>query len=128
MFVLCSYRTNPFYHLSGVLFAYEINGRMGKRKYHFNRRLAMKGKIGCPTKIVTLPRCVREPVKHSPVELSEQAKHRLEALDWYYKKPGCYSSSGKPEAALTCRHFGVHRSQFYRWKNRFCPQASVFSW
>jgi hypothetical protein len=58
---------------------------MGKTKDHIYRRLAMKGKIGCPTKIVTLPRCVRELAKHRPVELSEQAKRRLEALDWYYK-------------------------------------------
>jgi hypothetical protein len=68
---------------------------MGKLKTHFYRRLAMKGRIGCP------------------------AEHRMEVLDWYYKKPSCYSSSKKPEAALTCRHFGMHRSRFYRWKNRF---------
>jgi hypothetical protein len=65
---------------------------MGKRKDHFNRRLAMKGKIGCPAKIVTLPRCVREPAKHKSVKLSEKAKRRLEALDWYYKKSSYYSS------------------------------------
>jgi hypothetical protein len=62
---------------------------------------------------------MRELAKHSSVELSEQAKHRLEALDWYYKKSSRYSSSGKPEAALTRRHFGMRRSQFYRWKNRY---------
>jgi hypothetical protein len=59
---------------------------MGKIEIHIYRRLAMKGRIGCPTKIVTLPHCIREPAKHRPVELSEQAKRRLEALDWYYKK------------------------------------------
>jgi transposase-like protein len=55
----------------------------------------MKGGIGCP------------------------AKRRLEVLEWHYKKSSRYSSSGKPEVTLTCRHFGIHRSQFYRWKNRY---------
>jgi hypothetical protein len=62
---------------------------MGKTKDHFYRMLAMKNRVECPD------------------------KRRLEALDWRYKKSSRYSSSGKPEAALTCRHFGMHRSLFY---------------
>jgi hypothetical protein len=47
---------------------------------------------------------------------------RLEALDWHYKKSSRYYSSGKPETALTRRHFGMRRYQFYRWKNRYDPK------
>jgi putative transposase len=57
--------------------------------------------------------------------LSEKAKHRLEVLDWYYKKSRYYSLSGLPEVTVTCRHFGMHRSQFYRWKNRYDPQRLI---
>jgi hypothetical protein len=46
----------------------------------------MKGRIGCPLKIVTRVPHMRELAKHGPVTLSEKAKHRLEVLDWYYKK------------------------------------------
>jgi transposase len=54
--------------------------------------------------------------------LSEKAKHRLEVLDWYFKKSSQFSVSGLPEVKLTCRHFGMHRSQFYRWKARYNPK------
>jgi len=82
----------------------------------------MRGSVGCPTRIVTrIPR-QRELAKHGPVELSEKAKHRLEVLDWYFKKSARFSLSGVPEVKLTCRHFGMHRSQFYRWLKRYNPK------
>lgn len=46
--------------------------------------------------------------------LSKDALKRLSWLDWY-------SSHGE-NAELTCRHFGIAKSVFYRWKNRFHPK------
>ena len=43
--------------------------------------------------------------------LSKDALKRLGWIDWYY-------SHGK-NAELTCRHFGISKSVFYRWFNRF---------
>lgn len=43
--------------------------------------------------------------------LSKEALRRLTWIDWYY-------SHGK-NAELTCRHFGISKSLFYRWLNRF---------
>ena len=82
----------------------------------------MKGRIGCPMGIVTRVPHLRELAQHGPVELSEKAKHRQEVLDWYYKKSRYYSVPGLSEVTVTCRHFGMHRSQFYRWKNRYDPK------
>jgi transposase InsO family protein len=46
--------------------------------------------------------------------LSKDALKRLLWIDWYY-------SHGK-NAELTCRHFSIAKSLFYRWKNRFDPR------
>ena len=46
--------------------------------------------------------------------LSKDALRRLTFLDWYF-------TNGK-NAELTCRHFGISKSLFYRWKNRFNPK------
>jgi len=43
--------------------------------------------------------------------LSKDALLRLIWIDWYFLH-------GK-NAELTCRHFGISKSVFYRWKNRF---------
>lgn len=43
--------------------------------------------------------------------LSVDALRRLSWIDWYF-------SHGK-NAELTCRHFGIAKSVFYRWLNRF---------
>jgi len=82
----------------------------------------MKGSIGCPTRIVTRLSRQREPAKHGPVELSDKAKHRLEVPGWYFKKSARFSVSGLHEVKLTCRHFGMYRSQFYRWLKRCDPK------
>ena len=44
-------------------------------------------------------------------ELSKDGLRRLEWMDWYF-------THGE-NAQLTCRHFGLSKSVFYRWKNRF---------
>lgn len=43
--------------------------------------------------------------------LSKEALRRLIWIDWYY--------AHEQNAARTCRHFGISKSVFYRWKNRF---------
>jgi transposase InsO family protein len=43
--------------------------------------------------------------------LSKDALKRLIWIDWY--------SSNGGNAELTCRHFGISKSVFYRWLNRF---------
>lgn len=46
--------------------------------------------------------------------LSKDAQKRLWWMDWYV-------SHGK-NAEATCRHFGISKSVFYRWKNRYNPR------
>lgn len=43
--------------------------------------------------------------------LSKEALRRLTWIDWYY--------SHEKNAEATCRHFGISKSVFYRWFNRF---------
>ena len=43
--------------------------------------------------------------------ISREAQKRLLRIDWYF-------SHGK-NAEATCRHFGISKSVFYRWLNRF---------
>ncbi|MDR0475123.1 MAG: helix-turn-helix domain-containing protein [Treponema sp.] len=52
-------------------------------------------------------------------ELSPKAKSRLKVFDWYYHNSALYSLSGRADASLACRHFGIQRSYFYRWKARY---------
>lgn len=47
-------------------------------------------------------------------ELSPEAKLRLKWFDWY--------ASHDQNASLTCRHFGISRQTFYRWKKRYDPK------
>ncbi len=44
--------------------------------------------------------------------LSKAAQLRLRWMDYY---------ASRQNAALTCRHFGISRQTFYRWKRRFDP-------
>lgn len=48
----------------------------------------------------------------SNINLSKQAKHRLKVIEYYLS---CKSVS------LTCRHFGICRSYFYKWYRRYDP-------
>ncbi len=43
--------------------------------------------------------------------LSKDGLRRLSWIDWYY--------THEKNAEATCRHFGISKSVFYRWKNRF---------
>ena len=49
-----------------------------------------------------------------PVELSKAARLRLKWFDF------CYSHGGN--VALTCRHFGISRQTYYRWRVRYNPR------
>jgi transposase len=62
---------------------------------------------------------MREPAKGTGSELSAKAKFRLKVFDRYFKQSKYFSLTGLPDASLTCRHFGIHRSFFYRWKARY---------
>ena len=48
------------------------------------------------------------------VELSKQAKHRLAVIEHYLHKT--------QNAALTCRHYAISRSYFYKWFSRYNPK------
>ena len=45
--------------------------------------------------------------------ISKEAKKRLKWFDWY-------NSHGQ-NAQLTCRHFGISKRTFYKWKKRYIP-------
>jgi putative transposase len=50
--------------------------------------------------------------RHPAHQLSREARIRLACLDHYRLHHN---------ASLTCRHFGISRQTFYRWKRRFQP-------
>jgi putative transposase len=47
-------------------------------------------------------------------EVSREARLRLQWMDYY--------EAHERNAALTCRHFGISRQTFYRWKRRYNPR------
>lgn len=47
-------------------------------------------------------------------DISREALQRLRWMDYYGKHDG--------NASLTCRHFGISRQTFYRWKRRYDPK------
>jgi transposase InsO family protein len=57
---------------------------------------------------------MRALAKKSAPELSRSARARLKWFDYY-------ASHGR-NAALTCRYFGISRTTFYRWRDRFDPK------
>jgi len=54
-------------------------------------------------------------LERGAAELSREAHKRLQWFDHY-------QAHGR-NAALTCRYFGISRQTFYRWKQRYDPQA-----
>ena len=72
----------------------------------------------CPMRIQhAIPSQVERVVKREPQmlsALSPDARRRLRWFD-YYRAHG-------NNASLTCRHFGIARPTFYRWKRRFDPK------
>lgn len=63
---------------------------------------------------LTLPnRAQKQLSKLHLQDLSSEAKKRLKWFDWH-------RGHGQ-NVSLTCRHFGIARQTFYRWKRRFDP-------
>ena len=50
-----------------------------------------------------------------PVKLSKVARHRLAVIEHYLTKTR--------NVSLTCRHFAVTRSYFYKWYKRYNPHS-----
>ena len=68
----------------------------------------------CPVQNLTLPtRAQRKLSKLHLEDLSGEAKKRLKWFDWH-------RDHGE-NVSLTCRHFGIARQTFYRWKQRYNP-------
>lgn len=62
----------------------------------------------------TVTRKARRFVGHGlPPDLSREARLRLQWIDYY--------RDCDENASLTCRHFGIPRSTFYRWYGRYDP-------
>lgn len=77
-------------------------------------------KTGCPMIMITrIPK--QRQLQRICTDLSKEAKERLKIIDWYRLESKKYSSTGKPDVKLTCRHFGIYRSYFYYWYKRFKP-------
>ena len=57
---------------------------------------------------------MRALAKRPVVELTRAARARLKWLDYY--------ETHDRNASITCRHFGIARPTFYRWKDRFNPK------
>lgn len=56
----------------------------------------------------------RDKLKHIiSVKLSKRAKHRLEVIEHYLYKTN--------NVSLTCRHYAISRSYFYKWYKRYKP-------
>jgi putative transposase len=62
-------------------------------------------------RIVSLSKGVRRPKQSA--SLGKEATKRLKWFDWH-KRNG-------ENVSRTCRHFGISRSTFYRWKGRYDP-------
>ena len=76
-------------------------------------------RTGCPMHIVTVLPHQKQLGKGHSKRLSRKARHRLEIIDWYNQVSERKSRTGLKDASLTCRHFGIERSYFYRWYGRF---------
>lgn len=76
-------------------------------------------KTGCPMEIITLPKGFYTLSKHKNIDLSSEAQKRLKFIDWYNLESPKFSKDKKKSVSLTCRHFGLFRSYFYRWYKRF---------
>ncbi|MBA4181210.1 MAG: hypothetical protein C0506_11530 [Anaerolinea sp.] len=68
----------------------------------------------CQVQNLTLPsHAQRKLAKLHLGDLSPEAKKRLKWFDWH-------RDHGE-NVSLTCRHFGIARQTFYRWKQRYKP-------
>ena len=83
------------------------------------KEIHMKKHTGCSMQYeIKFPGLCQNFLK-SEVNLSKKAEFRLKVIDWYRLKSKDYSTNSKPNAELTCRHFGLSRSTFYFWLSKF---------
>lgn len=75
-------------------------------------------RTGCPMHIISRIPHQRE-LAGGAERLSREAARRLRIIDWHRLESRKFSASGKPDASLTCRHFGIHRSYLSRWRARY---------
>jgi len=69
----------------------------------------------CDMQNLTLPsRAQRRLAKLHLDDLQADVRRRLQWFDWH-------ASHGE-NVSLTCRHFGISRQTFYRWRERYNPQ------
>lgn len=73
---------------------------------------------GCPMRRVTRIPYAKQ-LAAGNYTLSDRGQQRLKIIDWYRLKSAYFSTNKKPNAVLTCRHFGIHRSYFNRWWTRY---------
>ena len=76
-------------------------------------------RTGCPMHIVTVLPHQKQLGKGHSKRLSRKARHRLEIIDWYNQVSERKSRTGLKDASLTCWHFGIERSYFYKRHNFF---------
>lgn len=77
----------------------------------------MTNKVGSSTIYSTiLPNNVA--LSHiKPIKLSKMAKHRLNIIEHYLNKTR--------NVSLTCRHYAISRSYFYKWYKRYNPRNLI---
>lgn len=74
----------------------------------------MSNRVGSPTIYsTTLPNNTAL-ARIRSVKLSKQAKHRLQIIEHYLNKTN--------NVSLTCRHYAISRSYFYKWFKRYNPK------
>ena len=73
-------------------------------------------RIGSGTSLCLRYRLPQEAERLPGAQLSREAKQRLKVLDY----------ARTHSVSATCRHFGIARSTFYRWKKRYDPRRLAF--
>ena len=74
----------------------------------------MTNKVGSSTTYSTILPNNQALSRIKPVNLSRNARHRLAVIEYYLNKTR--------NVSLTCRHFAVNRSYFYKWYKRYNPR------
>lgn len=74
----------------------------------------MTNKVGSSTIYSTILPNNQALSRIRPVSLSKAARHRLAVIEHYLNKTR--------NVSLTCRHFAVARSYFYKWYSRYNPR------
>lgn len=75
-------------------------------------------RTGCPMHIISrIPH--QWELARGAEGLSKEARRRLKIIEWHRLESWKFSASGRADASLTCRHFGIHRSYLSRWRARY---------